>query len=116
MSTFDDDFEASAWPDLKGEFGESVTHRPLGNPANDEPITAVFTERAGSLQTDRGRGTRRSGEVRVDDTVSVTEESKFVIGSTVWDVEAKPPDPVGGHIVAQVVRYDEEFRRPGRAI
>lgn len=115
-STFDADFDVNGWPDLKAEFGSTVTFRPLGNAADDQSVTVVFLEGDPAMLDDVGRRSRRTATVRVGDEVDVTDRAQFVIDGEVWDVVAVPR-PTGGHRVFQIARHDEEFRRakPTRA-
>lgn len=112
-SSFDDDFEADAWPDLLAEFGVSITHRPLGDPANDVSTTAIVSESEPQDVRDGGRHARRSATIQLDNSVDgVTTRSQFVVGSEVWDATTPPQRERGGRVVVSIVRTEEEFRKP----
>lgn len=108
-STFDTDFATDGWADLLDEFGESVTHRPLGNSSNDVAATAIFSEAEAARLDEAGYRTLRRGSLQVPSGTSVDVSDQWLIRSELWHTESLGV-LFGGRRVLSVKRETEERR------
>lgn len=82
--SFNTDFAAAAAPDVLEVFGDEITHRPLGDDANDAAVTAVVTWDSPAENSDGGKGTRVSGRLDVAGGLAVDVRDQWVIGSETY--------------------------------
>lgn len=90
-------------------FAEDVTHRPLGNAANDQAITVSWVEQAPERSTVRGEETVRRVELDVAASLSVDGSDLWIKDSETWAVKAIQGE-AGGLRRIILERHDTETR------
>mgnify|MGYP000641446703 CR=1 FL=1 len=106
MSRFSDRFEASAWPFLLNDLGETVTRYPLGIQADAvSGITGIFNEDKPDHQSQDGERVARHGSIRVATSVTPDKRDAWNIRGEVWQATTVKA-PLGGFVVVALERTD----------
>ena len=96
---------------LERQCGRSVTHRPLGDSANDASVTVLFDEMNSTRDDEAGLRTTRKATLYVSTSLSVDESDQWLDGSELWHTESLGARD-GSQRAVYVKRETEERRRP----
>lgn len=96
-------------------FGETVTHRPLGNSDNDASLTAIVELREPQRIEEGGRGVKREAELAVASSVSVDVRDRWQFRGGWWETITLNVSEAG-LITLDVRQVEDETRHRARTV
>ena len=79
--------------------GETILHYPSGKESAASEVTAIVTWNPTQVDNSRGRGTKRGGELLLNDSVTVTVKDAFSINDVRAEVVSIDPIQDGSQTV-----------------
>ena len=113
--SFNTDFAAAAAPDLLESFGDTVTHRPLGDDANDAAVVAMVAWDDPAEHADGGKGTNLAGRLDVAGELTVDVRDQWVIDGRLYQT-VEVGEPQGGLRRVMIRRTTSERRTRAREV
>lgn len=89
------------------EHAVSMLHLIGGDDGNISQVVGIITWHPTVPELDGGRATRRTGEIWLVDSVSVTVRDAFKIGANRVEVSAVGPKQHGGQVISIVQKLTE---------
>ncbi|WP_437225015.1 hypothetical protein SH661x_000422 [Planctomicrobium sp. SH661] len=114
-------FAAEDFPTMLETFGESITHRPRANAAQDAELQAIVILRGPQVANGlrgpqeaygNGRTTSHLGEIYIEPGPSLHESDLWIYGGDVYAVDSIGKN-VGGRIVITLKQSSIQTRKNG---